>query len=133
LEKMKKMLFVALLAILALSACSGGSSATIEGQWKLVSYNQTPAVPDVETSIEFKDGQLSGNVGCNSFGGEYTMKGNKITFGPVMSTMMFCEAVADQESSTLAVLQNETTFVLNEDRLAITSTDGNAFIMLVRK
>jgi heat shock protein HslJ len=130
---MKKMLFVALLAILALSACSGGSSATIEGQWKLVSYNQTPAVPDVETSIEFKDGQLSGNVGCNSFGGEYTMKGNKITFGPVMSTMMFCEAVADQESSTLAVLQNETTFVLNEDRLAITSTDGNAFIMLVRK
>ncbi len=126
-------LIVGLLAVLALAACSGGKPSSIEGQWKLVSYNQTAAVPDVETSIEFKDGQMSGNVGCNGFGGEYTVNGNKIEFGPVMATMMFCEAVADQESSTLAVLQNETTFILNEDRLTLTSTDGSSFIMLVRK
>lgn len=128
-----KRLVIGLLLMLMLTACSGGNSATIEGEWELVSYNQTAVAPDVETSIEFKDGQMSGNVGCNGFGGEYTVNGDQIEFGPVMSTMMFCEAVADQESSALAAMQNEATFILNGDRLTITSTDTSNFIMLKRK
>jgi len=128
-----KKIISGLLMLLALAACSGGSSPSIEGQWILVSYNQTAVMPEVDTSIEFKDGQMSGNVGCNSFGAEYFVEDKTIKFGPVMSTMMFCENVADQESSTLAVLQNETTFILNDDRLTITSADGNSFIMLIRK
>jgi len=128
-----KNIVIGLLMMLILTACDGGKSATVEGEWELVSYNQTAAVPDVETAIEFKDGQMSGNVGCNSFGGEYTVKDKTIEFGPVMSTMMFCEAVADQESSTLAVMQNDATFILNGGRLTITSTDTSNFIMLTRK
>jgi len=129
---MKKFV-IGLLTMLILTACDGGKSATVEGEWELVSYNQTAAVPDVETAIDFKDGQMSGNVGCNSFSGEYTVKDKTIEFGPVMSTMMFCEAVADQESSTLAVMQNDAPFILNGDRLTITSTDTSNFIMLKRK
>ena len=129
---MKKLL-VGLLAVLFLAACTGKTSASIQGTWKLVSYNQTPAVPNVETSIEFKDGQLSGNVGCNSFGGDYTVDGNTITFSPVISTMMFCADVAEQESSTLAVLQKTTTFMLDGNSLTITSVDGNSSIVLARK
>jgi len=129
---MKKFVF-GLIVLLVLTACSSKTSVSIEGQWKLISYNQTVAIPDVETSIEFKDDQMSGNVGCNGFGGEYTVDGNKIKFGPVMSTMMFCDAVADQELSTLTVLQEEATFILNDNRLTITSADGGAFIILVRK
>lgn len=125
---------IGLLVVIVLTACTGGSSASIEGQWKLVSYNQTPAVPDVEASIEFKDGQMSGNVGCNGFGGEYTVDGDTITFGPVMSTMMFCEGpVGDQEMATLAVLQEKSTFVLDGNMLTITSGDGNSSIVLERK
>jgi heat shock protein HslJ len=126
-----------MLFLLVLSACSGGSSASIQGQWKLVSYgpasSQTPAVADVETSIEFTDGKLSGNVGCNGFGGDYKVKDNTLTFGPVMSTMMFCEAVANQELGTLAVLQEKTTFVLDGDTLTITSGDGSSSIVLEKK
>lgn len=134
---MKKILFVSLLAMLLLAACAGGSPATIEGGWKLVSYGpasgQVSAVPDAETSIEFKDGQLSGNVGCNGFGGEYSIKGGQIEFGPVMSTMMYCENVAKQESSTLAVFQETASFVLDGDTLTITSADGGSVIVLERK
>ena len=133
---MKKVV-IGLLTIFALAAC-GGSSKSIQGQWKLVSYgspsNQTPAVSDVETSIEFdSNGRMSGNVGCNSFGGDYKVDGDKITFSPVMSTMMFCEAVAEQEQGTLAVLQDKTTFVLDGNTLTITSADGNSSIVLERK
>jgi heat shock protein HslJ len=135
---MKKILTAGLFVVLALSACAGGSdSPSLEGQWRLVSYGsasaQIPAAPDVETSIEFKDGQMSGNVGCNGFGGEYTVDGDTITFGPIMSTMMFCEAVAVQESSTLAVFQETASFVLDGDTLTIKSTDGTMSIVLARK
>jgi heat shock protein HslJ len=138
---MNKILVAGLFAIFALTACAGGKGTpSIEGQWKLVSYgppgspaNQISAAPDVETSIEFKDGQMSGNVGCNSFGGEYSVDGDTITFGPVMSTMMFCEAVAAQESGTLAVFHETASFVLDGDTLTIKSADGAMSIVLARK
>lgn len=132
-----KRLFIGLLAAFTIAACAGGASESIEGQWALVSYgptsSQTPALPDVETSIEFMDGRMGGNVGCNGFGGEYEVDGGSITFGPVVSTMMFCEDIADQESGTLAVFQEEATFVLDGDRLTITSADGASVIVLERK
>lgn len=134
---MKKYVF-ALLALLILSACSGGNSASVAGTWKLVSYgsasNQTPAVSDVDTSIEFKDGQVNGNVGCNGFGGTYEIDGDKIKFSDVVSTLMFCEGpVGDQELGTLAVLRESATYVLDGDTLTLTSADGNAMVILARK
>jgi heat shock protein HslJ len=92
-----------------------------------------PAAPDVETSIEFKDGQMSGNVGCNGFGGEYKVNGDSIEFGPVMSTMVFCENVAEQESTVLATLQEKTSFVIDGNILTITSGDGSSSIVLEKK
>lgn len=134
-----KRLIIGLLVVLVLAACAGGTSASITGQWSLVSYgsasNQIPAAPDVDTSIEFgSDGQMNGNVGCNGFGGEYTMDGDTITFGPVMSTMMFCEGlVGEQEIGAITVFQESAKFVLDGDRLTITSADGNSMIVLARK
>lgn len=134
---MKKYVF-ALLALLVLSACSGGNQASVAGTWKLVAFgsasNQTPAVSDVDTSIEFKDGQVNGNVGCNGFGGKYEVDGDRITFSEVVSTLMFCEGpVGDQELGTLAVLRDSATFVLDGDALTLTSADGNAMVVLARK
>ena len=134
-----KKLVIGLLALFVLAACAGGSPATIKGQWKLVSHgsasNQTPAAPDVDTSIDFSsDGQMNGNVGCNGFGGEFKVDGDTLNFGPVMSTMMFCEGpVGDQEMATVAVFQGSATFVLDGDTLTITSADGNSVIVLARK
>jgi heat shock protein HslJ len=135
---MKKLLLTSVFTLMILTACvGGGSPASVEGAWQLVSYgpasSQVPALPDVETSIEFKDGQMSGNVGCNGFGGDYELDGDTIKFGPVMSTMMFCEEIADQESGTLAVFQESATISLNEDLLTITSADGNMSIVLEQK
>ena len=121
-----------------LSACAGSSSASIQGQWKLVSYgsvpDQMPAVASVDTMIEFdSEGRMSGNVGCNNFGGGYTVDGDTITFSPVSTTEMFCETVADQESGTLAVLQEVTSFELDGNTMTITSVDGNSSIVLEKQ
>jgi heat shock protein HslJ len=133
-------LTIVVLAGVLLSACSGGTSASLTGTWKLVSYgspgNLTPAAPDVDASVIFgEDGTISGNVGCNSFGGDYKVAGNKIAFGPISSTLMMCAdtAIADQETAVLNTLTETVTFVSAGDTLTITSADGSSVIVLARK
>ena len=128
------------LSVLILSACSGGAaSASPTGEWTLVSYgdasNPTPALPDVETSINFnEDGTFGGSVGCNSFGADYKVDGDRITFGSIMSTMMFCNEISTQESAVLAILTDKTvSFTVNGDQLTLTSTDGASIVALARK
>lgn len=134
---MKKIL-IALFTVLVLVACSASGPESLQGRWQLVSHgpvsSQAPAAADVDAFIEFgADGQLNGNVGCNGFGGDYQVEGNTVTFGPIISTKMFCEGpVGEQEATTLAVLSESATFSLDGDTLTITSADGNSVIMLER-
>ncbi len=128
------------LAVLILSACaSGGASASPTGEWSLISYgdasNPTPALPNAETSINFnEDGTFGGNAGCNSFGADYKVNDDQITFGSIMSTMMFCEETSAQESAVLAILTDKTvSFAISENELTIKSTDGVSVVMLARK
>lgn len=140
---MKKttLLLIATLIGALLAACtSGGASpASITGEWELVSYGSaaspTAAHSEVETNFSFgEDGQFGGNVGCNGFGAEYEVNGNEITFDAIVSTMMYCEAVADQESAVLGALsENPVTFQLDGDTLTLTSADGASVVVLARK
>ena len=133
------MITVLVLSGILMAACTGSASTSVVGDWRLVAYGSpaspTPAAPDVDTSIVFSgDGKVNGNVGCNGFGGDYTVDGNTITFGQIVSTLMFCEGpVGDQETTTLNVFAESATFVLDGDTLTITSADGSSVIVLERK
>ncbi|MDP1545607.1 MAG: META domain-containing protein [Anaerolineales bacterium] len=133
-----KKTFLLLLTLLILSACSG-NTASLEGEWTLVSYGDasspTPALPNVETSINFgADGQFGGTVGCNSFGAEYTVSGDTITIGSIVSTMMFCEDVNEQESAVLGSFSDKTLTIQSDgDTLTLSSADGTSVVALARK
>jgi len=136
--KMKKTFLLAI-ALLILAACSNASTDII-GDWKLVSYgnaaNPTPALPNVDTSINFdSNGQMGGNVGCNSFGGTYELRGDKITFSGIVSTMMYCEETSAQEQGVLSAFSDNVKlqFKMNGNTLAITSADGASIVNLARK
>ena len=135
---MKKVISFAL-AVILLAACASTPRVDLSGEWKLVSYgdasNPTAALPGVDTSIKFENGQMSGNVGCNGFGGEYQARGDKITFGPVMSTLMFCEESSAQEQGVLSLFgEGEAlTLRMGGDVLTITSADGSSVVNLARK
>jgi len=134
----KPHLLLIALFILALSACSS-AKPDISGDWKLVSYgnaaNPTPALPTVDSSLQFNNGQMSGNVGCNGFGGEYKLNGDQITFSGIMSTLMFCEETSAQEQGVLSVLSDNAALQIqvNGGSLTITSTDGDSVVNLARK
>jgi heat shock protein HslJ len=135
---MKKIYLLAV-ALLIVVACPNAST-DIKGEWKLVSYgdvaNPMPAIPNVDTSIEFDpNGQIRGNVGCNTFGGIYEVNGDKITFSSIMSTLMFCEETSVQEQAVLSILSNKVGLQvqMQGDTLTITSTGGTAVVNLERK
>ena len=123
---------------LILSACaSTGNSASLAGSsWELVSYgpvgNQIPAVPGVETKVDFgKDGQLGGDVGCNAFGGGYQVKNDRIIFSDMHMTMMACpDPETTQESATLQVMTGTVRFHLDGNTLTIYAASGDNAILL---
>ncbi len=132
---MKRMiLFV--IALSLLSACSASPAVDIFGDWSLVAYGDkdepTSAIEQVDSYIKFAAGQVSGNVGCNSFGGSYQLKGNTITFDSVMSTAMYCEQTMEQEAGVLAVLQGSVTVKMEGDLLTLTSEDGQVVVLTRR-
>lgn len=135
---MKNIYFLLIALVISISACTG-SSISLEGEWTLVSYgnasNPTSALPNVETSIKFDaNNQIGGTVGCNSFGGEYKLNSNQVTFSGIFSTLMFCEGTMDQETVFLNILSEQTlNFELNGSQLTLTTQDGSSAIVLERK
>lgn len=124
---MKKYFIVLCIFALAMSACSrGAKSPTLVGRWKLASYgpidSSTPAVADAHANIEFgKDGNASGNSGCNGFGGTYKVKDTQIIFGPIVSTLMACDDPRmSQENAVFQVLKDQVEYKIDGNTLTLT-------------
>jgi heat shock protein HslJ len=126
-------------AVMMMTACSTGDSAAINGDWQLISFgpadNPIPAASGVETLITFgSNGRVKGNVGCNSFGGEFKTNGDQITFDPLVATLRGCPGmVGEQESGLFKVFVGNATFKLDGNTLTITSADGKSLVVLKRK
>ena len=110
----------------------------LEGtSWQLVSYvsadNETvAAVPDVDATIMFQDGSVSGSSGCNSFSGGYTVDGNQISMGEMATTLMACpEPLMLQEQGLTAALGGAATYAIEGDTLQLIDADGNVLATFV--
>lgn len=86
---------------------------------------QSVAAGTTVTAVFTEDGKVTGNGGCNTFNGSYTVDGATIAFGPVMSTKMACEQPAmDQEAAFLAALGNASTYAISGDKLELRDAGG---------
>ena len=131
---MKKYPFFLFIISLMISACSSGSnSPSIVGTWRLTAYGSekspAPAVSDADAFITFNpDETLSGNGGCNGLGGDFTVKGDQITFGPIMSTMMACEEPRMTQEGTVTQVMSESASYKIEGNTLTIRKDGNVLI-----
>ena len=118
--------------VMLLSACGGGGSdqPNLEGvTWELTAINGNPPIEGTQPTLQFENGQASGNASCNSFGGEYEVEGDKIGFEALFMTEMFCmepEGVMDQESAYLEMLGSAVTFELGGGVLTIVTGPGES-------
>lgn len=81
-------------------------------------------------TIEFNtEGGASGFAGCNIYGGDYTVDGNSLTFGPLISTMMACEpALMTLEQAYLAALAKTASFQIVDGQLDLMDANGQMIL-----
>jgi heat shock protein HslJ len=102
----------------------------IEGtRWLLdgiVSGDAVSSVPvGVTASIRIGGGRVSVEAGCNRGGGSVEVTPDTLTFGPIATTKMACEAGAmSVESAVLAVLSGDVAYAIDADTLTLDAGDA---------
>jgi heat shock protein HslJ len=106
-------------------------ATTLAGtNWTLTSIEalgaESGTLPGADITLDFgADGQANGAAGCNTYNGTYTVTGDTLTFGPLITTRMACpEPVMRQEQAYLAMLANPSTIKQEADRLTLTFDGG---------
>lgn len=108
------------------------TAVSLEGiPWQTTGVNngkggvETTVTTELITAI-FADGTVSGNSGCNSYSGEYTVEGEAITIGPVAGTLRACadEQVNQQESEYLAAIEKATRYQIEGETLELRDDTG---------
>ncbi len=152
-----KFLILLLLAIpLILSACasiatrsttptpetttpSGAENSLADTQWQLVSFGppeaETPVIEGSTITLEFgPDGQATGSGGCNSYGGEYQVQDDTLSFSQIISTEMACAntSVMQREQQYYQALQTAGQFELADDQLTIQYNGGQGVLNFVK-
>ena len=101
--------------------------------WKIVSCSNGGKTVDAVNDkgfVAIRDGQIGGNTGCNSFGGEWTGSSAKMNVGGVMATKMFCADVNEQEGMVLDVFNGTVTAKLSGKELILSG--GGTTLLLSR-
>ena len=119
--------------VVTLVACGGTSGDPLNGStWKLYSIGKYSPIAGSKITIRFEDGQASGNSGCNSYGGEYQVNGDKINFQELESTLMACmdPAVMGQETTFMQFLGEAQRIEIVGGQLQIFRSDGEALTFI---
>ena len=99
------------------------SSTRLTGEtWVLTTFNNQQAISEHQPTLQFELEQVSGNTGCNHYGGDYQINGDEISFEGIYSTEMACLAPAglmQQEQTYLELLRSTTRFSLVDGVLTI--------------
>lgn len=101
------------------------TAENIAGEWTLNSItgeDLKTLFTDKVPSINFDNGKVSGNGGCNSYRGTYTITDGTITFGPLMSTKMACPSLSGENKFTQA-LANPVVASINDGLLTFYQGD----------
>jgi heat shock protein HslJ len=108
---------------------AGAEASRIRGPWNLTGYYTASAIQSVVVgttlTAEFAEQVVSGDGGCNQFDGPYETTGEKISIGPLASTLRSCgPAVDTQETQYLAALELARTFRTTGNQLELLRADG---------
>lgn len=81
------------------------------------------------------DGNVTGNAGCNHYGGGYLSEGANLSVSSLFSTLMYCgepEGLMEQEAQYLSLLGNVSSYRVEGDRLVLTDAEGTDLLFFVQ-
>src|SRR5690242_11076108 len=83
-----------------------------------------------KTEVRFSEDRISGNAGCNSFGGGYTLAGRVMTATQVISTKMACVGPGmDQENAVFRIFGQPMTVTRQADGTLTLSDDAGTMTL----
>lgn len=129
-------LLLSALAVTTLAACSGAATQT-EPTPAIRNTSWMMEIPkgadcDAAPYIEFTDKKASGDMGCNSFNAEYTLKGSSLRFKNVAATLRLCAPDSMALEETMQRVLNETHRIkLTDNRLTFFDGAGKPIATLV--
>ena len=106
------------------------SVASLEDrEWILVGLGDRAAPPGAggrPATIRFDsaNGSAAGFAGCNRYSAQYTLAGDRLTFGPAVSTKMACADGDELERSFLATLPEIRTYERSDSTLTLSGSGG---------
>ncbi|WP_292729529.1 META domain-containing protein [Methanoculleus sp.] len=107
--------------------------------WVLESYSTggdavSSPVNGTKITANFDDGNVTGNAGCNHYGGEYSLDGANLSISSLYSTLMYCETpgVMEQEGRFMSHLANVSSYRVESDRLVLTDETGTDLLFFVQ-
>ena len=85
----------------------------------------------VTVTAEFAAGKVTGNSGCNRYGGSYRVDGDKLTIGPeIASTLMACVAGPTAvEQAYLARLPRVTSYAIRGTTLTLVGSGDKTLLV----
>ena len=127
---------VLLAAAALLFGCSTSAPSLANTNWSLVSINGQPPIAGRALTLSFQaGGQLVGYSGCNSYGGQYQVNGNRITISQLVSTLMACaeQPLNDQEAAFHKALGEATQISLAGNQLTLKNASGGGVLVFQRQ
>ncbi|MEY4953052.1 MAG: hypothetical protein RL299_1476 [Pseudomonadota bacterium] len=118
----------ALLALPLLASCATAgtpSAQSTTGKWAFVSIDGKAPVSD-KAALTISADRIGANLGCNGLGGDFKIENGHLVTGPIISTMMYCDGLMDQESAVARLLEAKPAFTIKGDRLIIESGQHKA-------
>jgi heat shock protein HslJ len=119
----------------SLEGCGGAvsePSRLANTHWRISRINGLRIGPG-PYQIEFTEGRLSGQAGCNRLGGSYRLEGDRLTAGPIAATRMACPPrLMAHEAAVLRVLNAPVRVMQpSEHIMVLTGRQGTVTLELV--
>ena len=111
------------------------ASPLVGAEWIIETIGGEAVTSKQPPTITFgEDGRVSGFGGCNRFSGGYTQDGAKVSFQPVMMTLMACpQGNVNQLEGTLgSALTGDATYVIDGDGM-LTLTGANGVVIAAKQ
>jgi heat shock protein HslJ len=115
---------------LAQTGSVGGAVPLEKTEWRLVRLGDAVVTANdlhqPHVALDPATHRVSGSGGCNRISGGYMLKGQKLTFTHVMSTMMACDGVMDTEQNLLKGLGEVKRWKIMGRQLTLMDGSGKA-------
>lgn len=108
--------------------------ALLDGAWRVTEVGGRQAVAGTTPEVRFDGTRISGDTGCNSFGGGFRLERGYLTTSTLITTRRACQdRIANQERSLLTLLgQRLNVSQRRSGRLVMTNRGGQTLVLAKR-